>query len=107
MRFILLTKRSHFNGGYYVGPINTNGKKPDKLGTRAYSLQVNIGVEIESIAKFFGLFAKAPHLETKKVKQKKDIGAALRRRAKKPAIFWRESRITNKRNCRGSQDFLQ
>jgi len=56
VRFILLTKRSHFNDGYYVGPINTNGKKPDKLGRRAYNLQVNIGVEIESIAKFIGCY---------------------------------------------------
>jgi hypothetical protein len=60
-----LTKRTSLkdSGGYYVGPVNTKGKTPDGLGTRAYSLQVNIGVETGSIAKFIGGFAGAPELQ--------------------------------------------
>jgi hypothetical protein len=57
-----LTERVKAKNGYYVGPINTNGKKPEELGTRAYSLQVNVGVVKESIADFIGGFAKAPEL---------------------------------------------
>jgi hypothetical protein len=62
-----LTKRTSLKGsnppGYYVGPINTEGIKPEELSTRAYSLQVNIGVETGSIAKFIGGFAGAPELQ--------------------------------------------
>jgi hypothetical protein len=53
-----LTERKQLNGDFYVGPINTTGKKPKVLDKNANSLQVNIGVEPQKIPDLFLSYAQ-------------------------------------------------
>jgi hypothetical protein len=48
-----LTERKQLVDNFDVGPINTNDAKPEALSTKAYSLQVNFGIEPQRIPDLF------------------------------------------------------
>ncbi len=53
-----LTERKQLVDNFYVGPINTDGVKPEALSTKAYSLQINFGIEPQKIPDLFLSYAE-------------------------------------------------
>ncbi|MFZ6770884.1 DUF4157 domain-containing protein [Undibacterium sp. Di26W] len=71
------TERAPLSGNYYAGPINTNGVKPDELDDKAYSMQVNIGVETQKIPDLFALYSQSSELaETENNHDRKNAARA-------------------------------
>ncbi|WP_222619210.1 eCIS core domain-containing protein [Undibacterium hunanense] len=56
------TERALLGGNYYAGPINTKGVKPDEMDDKAYSMQVNIGVETQKIPDLLALYSQSSEL---------------------------------------------